>query len=108
MKHPVKLRLDRKTDMTVSGKRHDFKVRYNVGFSKNGKINGIKIILLSNGGNVLDLSGPVMTRALTHLDNCYSFKNFLQKDIFVKQIQFQILLLEVLVVLKVCLQLKIF
>ena len=83
-KHPVKLRLDRKTDMTVSGKRHDFQVRYNVGFSENGKINGIKIILLSNGGNVLDLSGPVMTRALTHLDNCYSFKNFFAKGYICK------------------------
>ena len=84
LKHPVKLRLDRKTDMTVSGKRHDFQVRYNVGFSENGKINGIKIILLSNGGNVLDLSGPVMTRALTHLDNCYSFKNFFAKGYICK------------------------
>ena len=70
--------------MTVSGKRHDFQVRYNVGFSENGKINGIKIILLSNGGNVLDLSGPVMTRALTHLDNCYSFKNFFAKGYICK------------------------
>ena len=84
LNHPVKLRLDRKTDMTVSGKRHDFQVRYNVGFSENGKINGIKIILLSNGGNVLDLSGPVMTRALTHLDNCYSFKNFFAKGYICK------------------------
>ena len=73
---PVKLRLDRFTDMTVSGKRHDFKVLYDVGFKDDGKINAIDIKLLSNGGNVLDLSGPVMTRALTHLDNCYSFKNF--------------------------------
>ena len=63
---PVKLRLDRFTDMTVSGKRHDFKVLYDVGFKDDGKINAIDIKLLSNGGNVLDLSGPVMTRALTH------------------------------------------
>ena len=76
IKKPVKLRLDRKTDMTVSGKRHDFKVKYEIGFNSKGKINGLDISLLSNGGNVLDLSGPVMTRALTHLDNCYSFKNF--------------------------------
>tara|TARA_B100001741_G_scaffold136343_1_gene112249 strand:- start:1110 stop:3431 length:2322 start_codon:yes stop_codon:yes gene_type:complete len=76
IKKPVKLRLDRKTDMAVSGKRHDFKVKYEIGFNSKGKINGLDISLLSNGGNVLDLSGPVMTRALTHLDNCYSFKNF--------------------------------
>ena len=50
---PVKLRLDRKTDMTVSGKRHNFEVNYKIGFSLNGKINGVEIDLLSNGGNVL-------------------------------------------------------
>ena len=41
-----------------------------------GKIKGLDITLLSNAGNVCDLSAPVMSRALTHLDNCYSFKNF--------------------------------
>ena len=84
LNRPVKLRLDRKTDMTVSGKRHNFKVNYKIGFEKNGKINGLEIVLLSNGGNVLDLSGPVMTRALTHLDNCYSFKNFRAKGYICK------------------------
>ena len=84
LKKPVKIRLDRKTDMTVSGKRHDFKVNYKTGFSSDGKVNGLEILLLSNGGNVLDLSGPVMTRALTHLDNCYSFKNFQAKGFICK------------------------
>ena len=74
-KQPVKIRLNRHEDMTATGKRHNFKVYYNVGFSKNGKLNGLDLILLSNGGNVLDLSGPVMTRALTHLDNCYYLKS---------------------------------
>ena len=73
---PVKIRLNRHNDMTASGKRHNFKVYFTAGFSSNAKINALDITLLSNGGNVLDLSGPVMTRALTHLDNCYSFKNF--------------------------------
>ena len=72
----VKLRLNRHDDMASSGKRHDFEVKYSAGFSKNGKINGLNITLLGNGGNVCDLSAPVMSRALTHLDNCYSFKDF--------------------------------
>ena len=78
-KQPVKIRLNRHEDMTATGKRHNFKVYYNVGFSKNGKLNGLDLILLSNGGNVLDLSGPVMTRALTHLDNCYYLKSIKAK-----------------------------
>ena len=46
-----------------------------VGFNSKGKIEGLKIDLLSRAGNVADLSGPVMTRAMTHIDNCYSLKN---------------------------------
>ena len=72
---PVKIRLNRHNDMTASGKRHNFKVYFTAGFSSNAKINALDITLLSNGGNVLDLSGPVMTRALTHLDNCYFIKS---------------------------------
>jgi len=72
---PVKIRLNRHHDMTASGKRHNFKIYFTVGFSSKGKINALDLRLLSNGGNVLDLSGPVMTRALTHLDNCYFIKS---------------------------------
>ena len=72
---PVKIRLNRDHDMTASGKRHNFKVYFTVGFTAAGKILALDIKLLSNGGNVLDLSGPVMTRALTHLDNCYFIKS---------------------------------
>ena len=72
---PVKIRLNRHNDMTATGKRHDFKVYYTAGFTIDGKIMALDIKLLSNGGNVLDLSGPVMTRALTHLDNCYFIKS---------------------------------
>ena len=74
-RRPVKIRLNRHNDMTVSGKRHDFKVYFTAAFSKTGKINALDLKLLSNGGNVLDLSGPVMTRALTHLDNSYYIKS---------------------------------
>ena len=72
---PVKIRLNRHTDMTATGKRHNFKVIFTVGFKATGKLLALDIKLLSNGGNVLDLSGPVMTRALTHLDNCYFIKS---------------------------------
>ena len=72
---PVKIRLNRHTDMTATGKRHNFKVFFTVGFTITGKLLALYIKLLSNGGNVLDLSGPVMTRALTHLDNCYFIKS---------------------------------
>jgi len=74
-KKPVKLRLPRNQDMLATGKRHDFLMHYLVGFNNKGKINGLNIELLSRAGNVADLSGPVMTRAITHIDNAYSLKN---------------------------------
>ena len=72
---PVKLRLPRNVDMISTGKRHDFLTKYKVGFNNKGKINSLIIDLFSRAGNVADLSGPVMTRAMTHIDNCYSIKN---------------------------------
>ncbi len=75
IKQPVKLRLPRNQDMLATGKRHDFLMQYEVGYDNRGKINGLNIELLSRAGNVADLSGPVMTRAITHIDNTYSLKN---------------------------------
>ncbi len=72
---PAKLRLTRHDDMLATGKRHDFLSLYKVGFNADGKIQGLEVNLLSRAGNVADLSGPVMTRAMTHIDNCYSLKN---------------------------------
>ena len=61
--------------MLATGKRHDFLSLYKVGFNSDGRIQGLEVNLLSRAGNVADLSGPVMTRAMTHIDNCYSLKN---------------------------------
>ena len=72
---PAKLRLTRHDDMLATGKRHDFLSLYKVGFNSDGRIQGLEVNLLSRAGNVADLSGPVMTRAMTHIDNCYSLKN---------------------------------
>ena len=37
---PVKLRLDRDDDMVMTGKRHDFKYSYDVGYDYDGRITG--------------------------------------------------------------------
>ena len=68
---PAKLRLDRDTDMLLTGKRHDFDFRYDVGFSAAGLIEGIEIELASRCGMSADLSGPVNDRAMFHVDNAY-------------------------------------
>ncbi|MDE2449223.1 MAG: xanthine dehydrogenase molybdopterin binding subunit [Gammaproteobacteria bacterium] len=68
---PVKLRLDRDTDMLMTGKRHDFLADYEVGFDAHGRILALTVTLASRCGYSADLSGPVNDRALLHLDNAY-------------------------------------
>jgi len=72
---PVKLRLSRDDDMVITGKRHDFLFRYQVGFDDNGRIEGIDILMACRAGNVADLSSSVLIRALCHADNAYYLPN---------------------------------
>jgi xanthine dehydrogenase large subunit len=72
---PVKLRLDRDTDMLMTGKRHDFLADYEVGFDRTGRILGLTVLLASRCGYSADLSGPVNDRAVMHLDNAYFLEN---------------------------------
>nr|WP_143736169.1 xanthine dehydrogenase molybdopterin binding subunit [Polynucleobacter kasalickyi] len=74
-KFPVKLRIDREMDMTITGKRHDFEMDYEVGFDATGKILSFDVMMASRCGFSADLSGPVNDRALFHLDNCYFIPN---------------------------------
>jgi xanthine dehydrogenase large subunit len=68
---PVKLRPDRDDDILVTGKRHDFRYRYDVGFDEAGRILALEVELVSRAGFSADLSAPVATRALCHVDNAY-------------------------------------
>ncbi len=71
LNRPVKLRLDRDDDFMVTGRRHAFHIEYEVGHDDTGRVLGAEITLLSNAGHSADLSGPVMARALCHVDNAY-------------------------------------
>ena len=71
LKCPVKLRLDRDDDMMITGKRHGFHYEYDVGFDDNGLIQAVKIDMAAQAGFSADLTGPVVTRAVCHLDNAY-------------------------------------
>ncbi|MEM8749372.1 MAG: xanthine dehydrogenase molybdopterin binding subunit [Pseudomonadota bacterium] len=68
---PCRFRLRREADMAATGKRHGYVINYDVGFDAKGRIGGLNVKALANSGHVADLSGPVVTRTLTHLDNCY-------------------------------------
>jgi xanthine dehydrogenase large subunit len=68
---PVKLRLDRDADMAMTGKRHDYRVDWKVGFDDDGVVRGLDVTLASRCGMSADLSGPVNDRTVFHVDNCY-------------------------------------
>lgn len=68
---PVKLRLDRDEDMIATGKRHDFLVRYDVGFDDQGRILGYDLMLAARGGWAADLTGAIVDRAVFHADSSY-------------------------------------
>ena len=68
---PAKLVLDRDDDMISTGKRHPFRIRYDVGFDEQGLIQGIDLELSSVCGMSADLSAPINDRAMFHSDNGY-------------------------------------
>ena len=68
---PCKMRYDRDDDMMITGKRHDFRISYNVGFDGDGRIAGVDFTQMTRCGWALDLSLPVADRAMLHADNAY-------------------------------------
>lgn len=68
---PVRVRLNRSQDITMSGKRHPFHASWTAGFDEDGHIVALRATLTSDGGWSLDLSEPVLARALCHVDNAY-------------------------------------
>jgi xanthine dehydrogenase large subunit len=68
---PCKMRYDRDDDMMITGKRHDFRISYDVGFDGNGRVTGVDFTQITRCGWALDLSMPVADRAMLHADNAY-------------------------------------
>ncbi|GGT08103.1 dehydrogenase [Streptomyces kurssanovii] len=72
---PVRVRLNRTQDLTMSGKRHGFHAQWKIGFDADGRIQALDATLTADGGWSLDLSEPVVARALCHIDNTYWIPN---------------------------------
>ena len=74
-RRPVHVRLPRVLDMVLTGKRHPFLAKYEAGFEADGRIKALWLELYSDGGWSLDLSDPILSRALFHADNAYHLPN---------------------------------
>ena len=71
MNKPCKMRYDRDDDMIITGKRHDFRIDYDVGFHVDGRIIALDVQQFTRCGWAQDLSLPVADRAMLHADNAY-------------------------------------
>ena len=72
---PCKMRYDRDDDMMITGKRHDFRISYDVGFDDTGRVSGVDFVQFTRCGWAQDLSLPVADRAMLHSDNAYLLEN---------------------------------
>ncbi|MDR3471149.1 MAG: xanthine dehydrogenase molybdopterin binding subunit [Devosia sp.] len=70
---PVKIRPDRNDDISITGKRHDFVVDYDVGYDATGRIEAVKAMFAARCGHSTDCSIGVTDRALMHADNAYFY-----------------------------------
>jgi xanthine dehydrogenase large subunit len=57
--------------MHATGKRHDMVATWKAGVRGDGRIEALDMEYLARAGNTPDLTGPVITRTLTHTDNSY-------------------------------------
>jgi xanthine dehydrogenase large subunit len=69
---PARMRYDRDDDMTITGKRHDFEITYQIGHDAEGRILALDVTHYARCGWSLDLSLPVADRAMLHADNAYN------------------------------------
>ena len=72
---PVRVRLNRNQDIQFTGKRPDFLSTWEAGFDDEGHLLALKVVFTADGGWSMDLSQPVLSRALCHVDNAYWIPN---------------------------------
>ena len=72
---PCKMRYDRDDDFIITGKRHDCRVDYEVGFDAFGQVDSLDFKHYFRCGWAQDLSLPVADRAMLHSDNAYDLPN---------------------------------
>ncbi len=68
---PCRMRYDRDDDMTITGKRHDFRIDYRVGYDDAGRMLAVDFTQYTRCGWAQDLSLAIADRAMLHADSSY-------------------------------------
>jgi len=74
-KRPVKIHLFRDDDQIMTGKRHRYLSKYEIGFNEKGQILAYKVEFNADAGSSTDLSMSILERAMLHADNAYFLPN---------------------------------
>ena len=72
---PVKVKLTRQESLAVHVKRHAMEIDVTTACDENGKLLGMKALLVSDCGAYASLGGPVLQRACTHAAGPYNYQN---------------------------------
>jgi len=72
---PVRLVLDRRTDLCITDKRHECLATYDVGFDADGRVSALDMTFAARGGHQLGMTRTVLERIIMHADNCYYAEN---------------------------------
>ncbi len=70
---PAKCRLDRDQDMMMTGKRHDLRIDYKIGYDDSARLTAVDVDFLARCGYSADLSQGVCDRTMFHSDNAYFY-----------------------------------
>jgi xanthine dehydrogenase large subunit len=70
-RRPCKIRLDRDDDFALTGKRHDFRSDWTIGYDDKGVVQAYEVMLNARCGCSADLSLGVVDRAMFHAANAY-------------------------------------
>ena len=73
---PVRIALDRNTDMRMVGKRHPFRGLFAISADSAGKIEKIKFDFIADAGSSYDCTLPVTDLVLLSADSAYQFGTF--------------------------------
>ena len=71
VRQPVRINLFRDDDQVMTGKRHRFLSKYEIGFDDRGLILAYRVEMNSDAGSSTDLSRAILERAMLHADNAY-------------------------------------
>lgn len=75
LQRPVKLVLERREDMRLTGKRHPYSSDFRLGLDREGKILAYEVSYYQNAGAAADLSPAILDRTLFHACSSYFIPN---------------------------------